>query len=297
MNAHPDYVRRILRVLVHIQQHLDEPLPLERLAEVAGFSPFHFHRVFAGMLGETLKQHVKRLRLERAAMLLRQTGRSVTEVAFACGYETHEAFTRAFRGAFGVPPSHFRVLASAPACIDAPNDVHLSADGAAPTAFAPPPSRSSAMQVEFETFPSARVAFVRNIGPYTGAARAWQRLFEWAGPRGLVGPMPRAFGLYYDDPGVTPEDKLRCDACLVVPDHVEPEGDIGVQQFEGGEYASVVHMGPYEKLPETYGWIIGEWFPSSGKELAAAPCVEIYLNDPRSTPPEELRTKVCVKLA
>lgn len=69
-----DYQARILRVLTHIQEHLDEPLDLEALAQVACFSSFHFHRVFAAMTGETIADHVRRLRLERAAMELRSGG-------------------------------------------------------------------------------------------------------------------------------------------------------------------------------------------------------------------------------
>lgn len=66
-----DYKARILRVLTHIHEHLDEELDLEELARVACFSSFHFHRIFAAMTGETIADHVRRLRLERAAIELR----------------------------------------------------------------------------------------------------------------------------------------------------------------------------------------------------------------------------------
>ena len=99
------YRERILKVLVHVQQNLDEATSLERLAEVAGFSPFHFHRIFRGMVGETVAEHVRRLRLERAAMRLKHTDQPVTRIAFDAGYEAHEAFTRAFGAMFGVAPS------------------------------------------------------------------------------------------------------------------------------------------------------------------------------------------------
>ena len=105
-----DYHERLLPVLVHIQDHLDEPLKLEDLAARAHFSPFHFHRVFRGMIGESLKQHIKRLRLERAAVQLKTTGHSITAIAFDAGYETHESFTRAFRGAFAASPTEYREL-------------------------------------------------------------------------------------------------------------------------------------------------------------------------------------------
>jgi len=76
-----DHKGRILRVLTHIQEHLDEPLDLEALARVACFSSFHFHRIFAAMTGETLADHVRRLRLERAAMELRSSAKQVIHLA------------------------------------------------------------------------------------------------------------------------------------------------------------------------------------------------------------------------
>ena len=103
-----DYQQRMLRVLVHVQEHLDEALPLEELAGVAHFSPYHFHRIFRGMVGESVHKHVRRLRLERAAQRLKHSDQPVTQIAFEAGFETHEAFTRTFRTMFGQAPSQFR---------------------------------------------------------------------------------------------------------------------------------------------------------------------------------------------
>ncbi len=99
-----DYHQRILRVLAYIQEHLDEALDLEELAPVACFSNYHFHRIFAAMTGETLADHVRRLRLERAAVELRSGAKQVIPVALDAGYEAHAAFTRAFKAALGVSP-------------------------------------------------------------------------------------------------------------------------------------------------------------------------------------------------
>src|SRR5947208_7373309 len=152
------YRQRILRVQLHIQEHLDEDLSLEKLARLAHFSPFHFHRIFKALVGESVHEHVRRLRLEAAAMLLKTTDRSVTHVAFDAGYETHEAFTRAFRQLFGVSPSQFR------------------ADRRLEVSRTPPISEeeettvtaTTAPDVQVRTLPLKRVAFVRHVGPYEG---------------------------------------------------------------------------------------------------------------------------------
>jgi len=94
------YHERILRVQLYIQKHLDEVLSLEELARMACFSPVHFHRIFRGILGESVKEHIRRLRLDRAALQLKGTDEPVTRVAFGAGYQTHESFSRAFRAMF-----------------------------------------------------------------------------------------------------------------------------------------------------------------------------------------------------
>src|SRR5262252_10971797 len=148
-----DYQRRILGVLVHIQNHLDSPLPLDELAEVAHFSPFHFHRVFRGMVGESVKEHVRRLRLERAAHRLRFTGQPVTEIAFDAGYETHESFTRAFGVMFGEAPTEFRNNHRAVAHGPAPSGVHYASD-ASLDAFRAPGYSVKPIEVRLEMLPA-----------------------------------------------------------------------------------------------------------------------------------------------
>src|ERR1017187_8045820 len=117
-----DYHERILRTLLHIQAHLDDALDLDDLAHVACFSPYHFHRVFRGLVGEPVQEHVRRLRLERAAHRLKLQDEAVTKLAWDAGYESHEAFTRAFHNIFGMPPSQFR--AAHQGAPDSPSGVH-----------------------------------------------------------------------------------------------------------------------------------------------------------------------------
>src|SRR5689334_12047244 len=102
------YVRVVQAVVEHVAQHLDEALALDGLAARACLSPFHFHRVFRGMVGETPVELARRLRIERSAWQLAHTESSVATIAFNAGFETHESFTRAFRACYSEPPSEFR---------------------------------------------------------------------------------------------------------------------------------------------------------------------------------------------
>jgi AraC family transcriptional regulator len=119
----------------------------------------------------------------------------------------------------------------------------------------------------------------------------------WAGQHGLFGPGARFFGILYDDPEVTPPEKLRYDAAISLHRDIAPSGDIGIQEVGPGEYAVARHKGPYERLHETYARLCGEWLPASGRELISAPSLEVYLNIPQMTPPEELLTDIYLPLA
>jgi AraC family transcriptional regulator len=290
-DTHSTYHERILRVLVHVQKRLDEDLPLEELARVACFSPYHFHRIFRALVGESVKEHVRRLRLERAAYRLRYGEEQVACIAFDAGFQAHESFTRAFRAQFGVSPSHYRAAHRAPA----PSEIHYVPDGKL-TLFEPKQPGGLAVEIKIENVPARRVAFMRHVGPYEEVGRSWQKLAQWAASRGLVGPDTLAVGIPYDDPDVTPPDKLRYDACFTVGGAFQPEGEVGEQLVAGGECAVIRHHGPYRTIGETYNRLYGDWLPNSGREPGAAPSFIVGRIMPPDAPPEDLVTDVHLPL-
>ena len=289
------YRERVLRVLVHIQGRLDEPISLEELAGVANFSPYHFHRIFRGMVGESVKEHVRRLRVERAAQRLRTARQTVLEIALDAGYETHESFTRAFAAMFGDSPSAFRKNHSRQGLGRSPSGVHFAPDGKFD--FQPAQERRSPMEVSIKRMEKIRLAFIRHVGPYEDLEATWQKLMAWAGPKGLLGPNVRIVGVSHDDPEITPPEKLRYDAAVEAPDGIEAEGEVGIQEIAPGDYAVTTHRGPYQTLVQTYARLCGEWLPASGRELKSGPALEFYLNSPENTPPEELLTDIYMPLA
>ncbi|MBU0508901.1 AraC family transcriptional regulator [bacterium] len=287
-----DYQARILRVLVYIQNHLDEAVSLDDLAEVACFSPFHFHRIFRGMVGESVMEHVRRLRLERASFELKHGKARITHVAFNAGYDTLDAFSRAFKVVFGVAPSQYRKEHHPPVAARSDALIHYDPYGEM-TDFQSIQQGASLMDVDVRQVPKMKVAFARGTGPYAqGAQAAWQKLCTWAGPKGLLGPNTKFIGICHDDPEVTPPEKIRYDATIVLDREIAAEGDIGVQEIGGGLWAVAVHKGYYEKLSDLYAQCCGQWIPQNGYSVRSGPSLEIYLNDPDSTPPDELLTEV-----
>jgi AraC family transcriptional regulator len=285
-------------VLTHIVTHLDEALDLQSLARSGCLSPFHFHRVFSGMVGETPMELVRRLRMERAAWRLSRTTATVTDIAFGAGYETHEAFTRAFRACYNVPPSEFRKLNRTRIELAASNGVHFDAqgDGAAMLrSFTPRNTGGLAMQVEIEDRPAIRAAGVRHVGPYNQIGEAFSRLGAIAGAAGLFAhPGAAMIALYHDDPESTPVDQLRSDAAITLPDGVPIPADLMEHRLPPRRYACTVHTGSYERLGDTWARLMGEWIPAHGLRIADGESYELYLNDPQTTPKEQLRTEICV---
>ncbi|MCB1607665.1 MAG: helix-turn-helix transcriptional regulator, partial [Xanthomonadales bacterium] len=111
---HPSasYVARVNRAIDHIMVDLSRPLRLEEVAAVAGFSTFHFHRVFKALIGETLNQFVKRQRLERALYrMTHEPRRRLTEIALDCGFASSSEFSRSFKQHYGAAPSAFDLKA------------------------------------------------------------------------------------------------------------------------------------------------------------------------------------------
>jgi AraC family transcriptional regulator len=297
-NTLQDYKQRLLPVLVHIQQRVDEPLDLETLAGLAHFSPFHFHRIFRGMMGESLQEHIRRLRMERAAWRLRFSQQTIVQIALDAGYDSHEAFTRAFKVAFGMAPSRFRILRQPRRLVidsRVPSGVHYREDTLL-TNFKTMKPNPKNETITIQKLKDLRVAFVRHVGPYAGCGQAWEKLCAYLGKEGMLGGNARFIGLCHDDPEVTPASKIRYDACVTVDEDFKPEGEIGVQVITGGDFAVTTHYGPYERLYLTYSRVMGQWIPRSGREASDGPSLEFYQNDPGSTAPQDLLTDVYVRL-
>ncbi len=286
------YRQRILSVQLFIQKSLDRELSLEELAKKSYFSIFHFHRIFKAVVGESLKEHIRRLRLERAASHLKHTDESIINIAFDAGYQTHEAFTRAFKTIFGCSPSGFRTNnANSQRILD-----QYKSEKKVNKRNKNLVNGDEIMEVKIQDIEPMRVAFVRHVGPYNQVGKAWDTLCTHLGKEGYLGSGSKFIGICYDCPEVTPSEKIRYDACITVDENFVPEDEIAVQTIGGGEYAVTTHFGPYDKLGQTYSRLFRDWLMKSDREIREQPCMEFYLNDPDSTEPDELLTDICLPL-
>jgi len=290
-----EYVARINRVIDYLRENLDRNPTLKELADVAAFSPFHFHRIFKAMMGESINEYVNRLRLQKAANLLRNNPNdSITEISFRCGFSSSSNFARAFRRHYGCTAGEFRTgdirkmgepirnigMSNRKYGEDGPSQMGYNLDEGSMTQNHL--RRYQDMKVEVKNLPPYRVAYVRVIEGYgTGKIKpAFDKVIKWAGARDLMGPDTLILGIGLDDPRVTPTDKCRYDACVTVPPNTKGEGDVGVYDIPGGKYAIYRFEGQYAKIHEEMGraWndLMGGWFPDSGYQPDHRPCFEIY---------------------
>jgi AraC family transcriptional regulator len=273
------YQARLDRVVDHIYAHLDEDMWPEQLAEIACLSPYHWHRIYVAMRGETIGATIHRLRLLRAADRLANSDLSIGMIAERAGYSGADSFARAFREAYGKSPVDYRATGS-----------HAAFKAAAEA------EDREGFPVAIETLPATRCASVGHKGPYLQIDQAMGRLFTALAAQQIMAPDQAMRALFYDDPDLTPVEALRSRACSPVADGVLLAPPLEETVLRGGLHARLRYRGPYADMKGAYRWLLGVWLPQSGYEPDDAPIFEAYLNNPQHVAPANLLTDIHLPL-
>ena len=263
--ANLDYVARVNRAIDHIVGNLGEPLKLDDVARVACFSPCHFHRIFKGLVGETLNVFVKRVRLERAVhMLTYRRGASLTDIALACGFSSSSDFSRSFRGHYGVPPRVFDVETFRRSNRESMQGALTATDERHRLARLPAGSNPDGFTVVLRDYPRRNVAYIRVHRPYEGThvMDAATRLEAWARARNLADG--QWLGYQWDDPEVVALGKCRYDIGVEVPDSVVAHGEVCIHTFAPMKTAEVELAGGVDLELRALDWLYLTWLPTSG---------------------------------
>jgi AraC family transcriptional regulator len=275
-----NYVERVNRAIDHIVRNLAWPLRLEEVSEAAGFSPFHFHRVFKSLLGETLTQFVKRLRLERALYLMSHApNRSLTDVALDCGFSSSSDFSRSFKQCYGAAPSVFDLETFRNSRREEFERVLSSQEGRHRCTTLPAGENPDGFEVQLRDLPGRTVAYIRVLDPFReGVAQsACERLLAWAIERGLADG--QWLGYMWEEPEIVALKDCRYDVALVVDD-VEPAGEIGRFEFPPMRVAEVVLSGGLELEARAIDWLYKTWLPRSGFVPDDQPAFEAWIGRP-----------------
>jgi len=291
-----EYLSRLNRTIDYIHSHSHEDLNLDKLAEVACFSKFHFHRIFKAILGETVNEYVQRIRLEKALnQLILSKFKSITEIALECGFSSSQNFARSFKAQYGITPSKVRAEYGWDSTLKLMEKIkgqemnQLQLDEKALATYNTLQrqlslegilARPSKMQVTVKTLPAYRVAYIRSWGPYSVEAglAAFTRLLQWAGPRGLVNDKSLIMGVVSNRPDVTPADKLIYDACITVPESTVADRWVNIQLIPGGNFA--VHRCEIEIHRQEDEWarLVLNWLAQSEYQPDDRPYYTIYYN-------------------
>jgi AraC family transcriptional regulator len=307
------YERRVNRVIDHVRAHLADDLTLADLARVAAFSPFHFHRLFTAITGETLFGFIQRVRIERAATALRShPDQSVLAVALDHGFSSAAAFARAFRAHFGMTASAWRAggaerwrarQARASASRERKggqsNRKRGKAAGRARADTRRKRREEVPMNVRITTLPPYHVAYMRYVGPYGahGIPDLWKKFMKWIETHDLVSRETVALGVAHDDPDVTAPDRCRYDACVVVPAGFTSDRGVNVMDLPGGTCAVSDFVGTAHDVRAAWEALYRSWLPGSGYEPDDRPCAEIYRGDPSvEGKPGEFRCELCLPI-
>ena len=277
-----DYKNRINRVFEFIDQNLESDLSLNTVAETAFFSPFHFHRVFKFVTGETLNGYVTRKRIEKSATELLHKNITTTELAHKFGFSDNSSYSRTFKKYFGVSPTEFkkqnpnrhskiRQLKSKNGqeypdyekyiCVinNLKNWIKMNA------------------KIEIKEMPKMDLAYVSSIGAHN-LENAYGTLMQWATPKGLMNDQTKMITVYHDSFKFTEANKVRMSASILLDKDVETNGEIGRTSIKAGKFivgSFEIRLNEFEK-----SWTgLFVWMSENGYRKADREPFEIYHNN------------------
>lgn len=295
-----EYIYRINCVVDYIYSNLDSQLNLEKLAQVANFSPYHFHRIFAAFTGETLNGFVKRVRIEKAASLaLKEPEKPISEIAYYCGYNSTSVFSREFKSYFECTAKAYRqkmlIELSKIGQVNSKIDKlkKSSTDYIRNIELSQKWRNIMKTNIEVKEMPEMDVIYCRHIGQCDQIGKAYEKLFKWAGPRGLVNENTKTITVYHDDPKVTDVDKVRQSAGIIVGKDVKPEGEFGKLTTPKRKYAVghfEIDVTEFEQIWHT----MCVWVSESGYQPDDENPYELYYRDPNEHPENKFELDICI---
>lgn len=262
-----------------MNSNLQEPLLVKQLAREAGFSEFHFHRIYKSLKGEGPYETLLRLRLEKAIFLLKNYKKmSVGQVAVDSGFSSMENFSRQFKVRYGISPSQFKgdkkLQNSRMYQVDDQYDFYSCIDRDTLRSF----------NVEIEQLPSIEVALIMAVFGADGSEllQKYHELVAWAERNdiGIQGELTR-FGMSIDNPDITPPDKYRYDFALSLKGKaVEPNGLIELKNIPSAKYATVHCKGKLQDVSDAWKYLYSGWLPESGYVPIHFPAIEEFVQGP-----------------
>lgn len=280
------YEEAVNLAIDHVVRHLEEPLRLAQVGRRVGLSPFHFHRVFQALMGQTLAEFVKRLRLERALRHMAHGPRAtLTTIALRCGFSSSSDFSRCFKQRFGVAPSAFDLAGWRKA-----NGSQL--EGRLPERFRLRPRENpDGFRVTVRTLAPRTVAYVRVRDPYRPDAvtSAAQRMIRWAEEHALADG--QWLGYQWEHPEFTALEDCQYHVAVEAERFVA-RGEVGRFAFPAMKVAEIEVRGDIELEIRALQYLYGPWLAHSGYVPDEQPCFEAWFGKPFAHGTEHFELRV-----
>ncbi len=298
-----EYIGRINKVIDFIEDNLDKDLPLEYLSSISCYSPFHFHRIFSSVIGETINSYVSRKRIEKvASVIMNGSEIPITELAYNYGFKSGSSFSRAFSSYYGISPTEFRKKGA---------DIYSkickvkSKNGKEYLTFEKYICRidnikkwiSMNAQIEVKEMPELTIAYINHVGRFDQIGEVYGRLMKWAGPKGLLSsPQMKTITVYHDDPKVTEMSKVRQSAGITIDTNVKADGEVGTMAVDSGKFA----VGRFEISVTGFeqAWnSMCVWVAEGGYKVRDGKYYELYHNDHMEHPEQKFILDICIPVS
>lgn len=293
------YEDRVRNALDYIHANLDQPLDLKDVAKASSFSTFHFHRIFHGLVGETLNEYIRRQRMELAVKMLAYTDEgSITDIAFKCGFSSSSNFSKAFSSYFSCSPTEVRNPEKFKENSKIGELKRKHGKDFDPRKLYPEfihQTKEIKMDVQIIEMKEKRVCVLESPAGYdeTAVHQTWDKLCEWAANNRLVGS--DFYGACYDDPNVTPLKKCKYEAAITVKKDTVINAPFTESNIPAGRYAMAYYRGAEDPDAALHTRIYKEWFPQSGFEPDDFPLIERYLNNAKEDGFVEMQIMIKIK--
>ena len=267
------YLERIQRGVDYIETRLDEDVELANVAKIAGISQWHFQRIFKALTGETLKTYVRSRRLAASLGRLLETDLRVLDIAVLAGFESQEAFARAFKKAFGLTPQKYRALRDKSLFLKKPRfdreylmQINRN-QSLAPEIYEQKRLLLVGLRTLFYSVDSEKNNLGEQLPPLWGTFLA--RLTEI--PNTVPG---NCYGVVRQEREGS--ERLEYHAAIEVTEVARlPENMVSLE-VPAGTYARFEHRGLAQQVDHTVSYAYGTWLPQSGRRHSYAPDLEIY---------------------
>ena len=294
-------IARLNTAILFIEENLSEKLTLEIISEKAHFSPFHFHRLFKVIVGETVNNFINRKRIEKAAAyLLHQNEKNITEIAELVGYQNLSSFSKSFKKFYGLSPQKFKE--------ESPEKY---------SKISKTESKNGKVTITFEQYlcninnalnwlkmnakteikkvQRLDLAYIAHKGKMEAIGSIYNRLVKWATPKGLINEETRMVTIYHDSPKITDPNNLRMSACIVLNDPIELDGEVNLRILSPTKcIVSRLEIAPFEfqqAWESSFAFMV-----ENGYKKSEIDPFEIYYNNAAEHPENKFIVDLCIPI-